>query len=299
MLAVLVCLIVAGLALVTLAQRSMRLSALAIDKQRSLQEKWGVLSCQRTLLPRADSHFSELEKEAEEKRERESLPVEPAPRDFATSVVLGGIRFDLLLADENAKVNLNHAFHLRGRPGAERLVNRILAGVFHPPVRLFADPPKKPVDAFETLMDDEALPVVFGSWGQVFDLSRAVGPGSHRSLPQLTARLTLWGKGELNVRRALDDTLLNVSQLVVSQGPARQLQNACRDEEKQEQQVDRLVEQLNVDQEEEFVLQEMLTQHSSCFSLWTTVSSTSAISQRLAILQVDEEGVMRTMEFVY
>ena len=299
MLAVLVCLIVAGLALVTLAQRSMRLSALAIEKQRSLQHKWGVLSCQRTLLPRAAQHFKLLGEEAEQARKRSSGLVLPAPRSFAANFMLGGRRFELLLADENAKVNLNYSYHHLGRPGTERLVNRVLSGALHPPVRLYAHPPTKPVDVYETLMDDKVLPIVLGSWGQVFDLSRAVGPGAHRSLPNLTSRLTLWGRGELNVRRAVDATILDTCQLVVSEGPARQLQGECRDKDKQKQQVDRLVEQLNVDEDEQFLLQEMLTEHSSCFSLWTTVSSMYVESQQLAILQVDEEGVMRTMEFVY
>jgi len=297
MLAVLVCLVIAGLSLVTLAQRSMRLSTLALERQRELQRKWGALSCQRTLLPAAAALFDKLQEEAEQFQKRATKPSVPAPASFAASVILGGTRFELLLADENAKVNLNHSYHHRGRAGTERLVSRSLAGMFRPPVRLFTD--AKQVDPFETLMDDEALPLALGSWGQVFDLSRAAAPAAHRAIPQLTSRLTLWGQGKLNVRRAADATIVDACQLVISQGAAQRLQRECRDKPKHH--VDRLVEQLSVDREEQLMLQEMLTEHSSCFSLWTTVSSmsTHVAAQRFAILQVDDEGVTRTIEFIF
>ena len=53
LLAVLVCLVVGGLGMVTMAQRSMRLSMVALERQRDLQQRWGTISCQQTILPAA------------------------------------------------------------------------------------------------------------------------------------------------------------------------------------------------------------------------------------------------------
>ena len=289
MLAVLVALVVAGLGMVTLAQRSMRLSGVAVERQRALQERWGTISCQQTILPAAPALFDQLQEQAID-------PSEPAPATLTAAVILGGSRFELLLADENAKSNLNHAYHHRGRAGTERLANQSVRGMFPMPVRLH--PAVKPVDPFDALLADQALPVALHSWGQVFELSLASGPAADRwIMPRLTSQITLWGQGKVNVRRASDTTIIDACQLVVSQGAARQLVRDRRDKPKHR--VDQLVKQLDLDREEQLLLQDMLTEYSSCFSLWTTVRSTHIEALRFAVLQVDDDGVTRTTEFVY
>ena len=44
---------------------------------------------------------------------------------------------------------------------------------------------------------------------------------------------------------------------------------------------------------------EILSEQSSCFSLWTRVGSVLVVAQQLAVLRVEEEGVTRISEFVY
>lgn len=289
MLAVLVCLLLAGLAMTMVAQSSLRLSAVALQRQRDLQRRWGVISCQRTVLPAAPRLFVELQ-------ERATDPSAPAPATFTANVLLGEIQFELLLADENAKLNTNTVFHHRGRAGAERFVSRNLRSLYRPPVRLY--PEAKKGEPLQALLAGEELPTALQTWGQVFDFSLANGlQGNRWPLPQLTARMTLWGRGRLNVRRASDATIIEACQLVVSEGAARQLQKECRDNPKL--QVDLLVKQLNIDDEKQLLLQDMLTEHSACFSLWTTAHATRAETQRFSVMQVDEEGVTRTTEFVH
>jgi len=289
MLAVLVCLLVVGMAMTTLAQRSLRLSTTALERQRELQLRWGTLSCQRTILPAAQRLFAQLQEQATD-------PSVPAPATFTMNVVLGEFQFELLLADENAKLNVNSVYHHRGRAGAERFVNRNLPPQIRLPVRL--DPEAKPGKPLDALLADEALPDALRSWGQVFDFSLATGVQDHRWIvPQLTGRMTLWGQGRLNVRRATDGAIIEACQLVVSAAAARRLQKACRDQPKH--QVDLLVKQLNVDDEKQLLLQDMLTEYSSCYSLWTTATSRHLAAQRLSVIQVDDEGVTRTTDFTF
>jgi hypothetical protein len=289
MLAVLVCLLLAGLAMTMLAQSSMRLSTTALERQRELQRRWGIISCQRTMLPAAPRLFAQLQEQATDLSA-------PAPATYTANVTLGEFQFDLLLADENAKLSMNTVFHHRGRAAAERFANRNLSALYRPPVRLY--PEAKQGKPLEALLANEGLPNALQSWGQVFDFSLATGLQNNRwRVPQLTARMTLWGRGQLNVRRASDATIIEACQLVVSEGAARRLQKDFRDKPKH--QIDSLVKQLDVDEKKQLLLQDMLTEYSSCFSLWTTARATQVEAQRFSVMQVDEEGVTRTTEFVY
>jgi hypothetical protein len=265
------------------------LSAIAHERQRELQRRWGILSCQRTLLPAAPRLFAALQ-------EGNTARSNPAPSAWTASLRLGEYRFDLLLADESAKLNMNAVYHHRGRAGVERFVHRSVPALFRPPVRLAPEVTQgKPL---EELMAGDDLPDAFHSWGQVFDFSLATQSQAERwRMPQWTARMTLWGRGPLNVRRASDAAIIEACQLVASEGAARRFLNELRNKPKH--QVDVLVKQLDVDQEKQVLLQEMLTEYSSSFSLWTTACAKQVEAQRFSVLQVDEQGLTRTTDFVF
>ncbi len=60
LLAVVVCLVVCSLALTLLARESLQLGIRATKRHRQLQQKWGTISCERSLLPRAPDLFTRV-----------------------------------------------------------------------------------------------------------------------------------------------------------------------------------------------------------------------------------------------
>jgi hypothetical protein len=89
--------ILAG-SLVVVAQRSAQQANAARGELTDLQRRWGTLSIQSTLLNRCDELLSV---------DGADLPRRDVP------VTLGAMRFDLRIADENAKVNLTTAWMSR------------------------------------------------------------------------------------------------------------------------------------------------------------------------------------------
>ena len=114
----LVLIAVAGMLLVGVARDSMMLALEALSAQRDLQQRWGAISCQETILRRAGQLFEaearQLEKDGEFRM--------PQPASIAGSIMLGGIRFDIRLADEDAKLNLNTLHAFKGKQQAEQTV---------------------------------------------------------------------------------------------------------------------------------------------------------------------------------
>ena len=102
-------LVIAAVAMVGVVRASMGRALAAVDAQRELQQRWGTLTLTQTLLPRAPGVI-----DAAEQRVGRPLPSVDATVD------LGGERFDLTFADEQAKANVNALYADGKRPAAER-----------------------------------------------------------------------------------------------------------------------------------------------------------------------------------
>ena len=84
-----------------------------------MQRRWGATSCQRVFLERAEDILKQFSDDPNQDTNRD----EKNPPDHATAkIVLGGMTFDLLLADENAKLNLNSVYRLRSADEVRRIV---------------------------------------------------------------------------------------------------------------------------------------------------------------------------------
>lgn len=278
MLTVVVCLVLVSLALVSVARRSMQLASTASGRQRQLQQQWGAVSCQRTLLPAAPGLF--------DARRRWAASDGRAPSSVGrieTRVVLGGLVFDLLVSDEDAKINLNAMYRLGGRAAVERAITleRPLQGA--PPVRL------RPLAG-------GADGAAFDSWGQVFDLSMARplenGPAM---LPLLSRRATCWGSGKLNVRQADPRSVGEVVRLAVSDSAARRLSKDLA--ERPLVQLDQLIDGLTVAAEKRNQLRELLSEQSTCYSLWVVVPAGGGAWRELTVAQTGDDGICRTVDF--
>src|SRR4051812_49740737 len=101
-------LVLSSTLLVTLARSSILRSLEAKQSHQDLQRRWGQISCQRALLPHAETILLNHEKRYQ--------------RPFATlssTVQLGALEFNLTLADEQAKANVNALLDLSDKPRTE------------------------------------------------------------------------------------------------------------------------------------------------------------------------------------
>ena len=118
---VLVAIIVVGVAMTATARRSLQASLSAIEAQQSMQRRWGMVSCQRTVLPAAGSLFEVNDLKTRKQRGKQI----PFPAILEDRVILGGQTFDLLIADEDAKANLNAIYDAGGRRVCEQALSRL------------------------------------------------------------------------------------------------------------------------------------------------------------------------------
>lgn len=286
---------IAGLLMAGIARYSLRLAVESVEAQDDLQRRWGALSCRRALLQNADAI---LQKQGEENRKGENSS--PDVATLAARVTLGDMTFDLLLADETAKVSLNAIYRRQGKDGVTQTIQKMTLshGNLQPRLRPYRT-------------NDNFSGIAFDSWGQVFSFNRpSDGFGADASvvdqLPAATGELTCWGEGRLNLERASDDAVERTFETLIDAAAAQRLLELRRNHfiqkaavealiEKQKSQNEKLtpeqIEQLAEQQkklkkwlselpaglglrgEEQSQLAEAVTDRSTCHSLWITVRS--------------------------
>jgi hypothetical protein len=177
----------------------------ARQAEDDLQRRWGVASCRKAVLPHAEAILSGLEQER-----RRAAP------NYVVAVRLGGMTFDMIVADEQAKANVNAILSeadlalaetrirqaVPGSGMANHIKLRATVGGLLQPIRTATTAPAvtQPVWAAGAL--------AVGGWGQVFDVATPAQllrptPGGRAPLDVLTC----WGTGAINVRRASDTSL--------------------------------------------------------------------------------------------
>lgn len=251
LLTVLVVLALTALVLAGIARHSLRLVLDAQAGRRRLQARWAVTSLREGVLPRA----SELLDRAADGIDSAGEGNERPPARLAGSVELDGVRYDLLLADDQAKINLNVLLRERDRDAVGRLVRARRTGRA-PPVRL------RPLEAPRQAT---GLPA-FGSWGQVFALERVPAAEAAERLAASTGELTCWGTGRLNLRRASDEAVECVAGLAVNRRTAARLNELRR--KFPEESPASLVNRLALRRERREQLLDLLADRSGCYSLW-------------------------------
>jgi hypothetical protein len=219
---------------------------------------------------------------------------------------LGDVNFDILLGDEDAKLNLNAVYHHGGPQRVAAAVARHGGPLVGSAVRLLpavaplSTSPRVPTRSLDDQQEDEpqiAIPDAFRSWGELFDV-RALDAGLARDadLPNLTTGLTLWGSGQLNFRRASDETILAVASLVVQDGAARRIVERYRQNPTATLAV---LLQTEVSREpDRRRLAELMSESSSNFSIWIDAASIAGSGLRsFTVMRRDDEGVIRTTRF--
>ena len=283
----------------SLAQISLRRSVAAVDAQRDLQMRWGELTLRRAILKRAGGIFDLRY----EKHQQESAGTPPPPPFVRTAITFGGATYDVLLGDEDAKLNLNTIFHQSGASGARSAAAELVDGAVSGAIRMLpaADPvPLEKQLSFEESEDDDAEPSVlnaFESWGQVFDIGQLKSiSGSGAVLPNVTTGITCWGNGQLNFQRAADAPILALAKTIVQDREAENMLQRYRENPTMTLQTALQLEVSEPQQRE--MLARLFSESSTNFSVWIHASSRSGLDRMtFSVSYRDDEGVTRYTTF--
>ncbi len=226
----LVLLALAGAAMATVSRHSAARAVQALEAQRQLQLRWGVRSCRKFVLPQAEGLLERAES-------TQRQPVVHAH----TTLELGGQRFDLIVTDEQAKLNVNillardERTSLGDAPRHLRdLLLRLGSGGGNATVRLrpvLVNTPDRPG------MNDTGAKLV--SYGQVFEIP---SPESLLNLSRpedgVSHAVTCWGDGRINLRRCSLDAAAILCEGVLDRAQIHRLVEKVHEliaEEQQEQ----------------------------------------------------------------
>ncbi|QDT08814.1 hypothetical protein [Planctomycetes bacterium K23_9] len=319
LLIVLVAIVVLGAALTQVARANSRANIAVQRQQRALQQRWGMLTCQRAVLPAGQGAFLGSDFVA-----KQSAKLRQKYRhQIADQVELGGQKFDLLLADEDAKANLNAIYDLGGTSACEKAMRDTIDLGDSRSIQL--RPQRRSLGEFDAAVsragssrlgnqqsgsdqgdDDEAadeiepgfLPPAFRSWGDVLDFDAVIqNAGDVRQIAKTTQNVTLWGTGRLNVWRASDDAIIAVCREVVQDGLARRIQQRVRTAPLS--QIDLVLRQTVTNEEDRRKVSELLADSSQCASLWVEANDGQTRRQQLSVLISDETGLTRTIVFQF
>lgn len=281
---ILVLIAIAGLLLVGITRDSLATATAAIDAEQALQQRWGTLSCQRTLLaqpallliePRPENQPSSSTPSTDDRREEEEDEEEVdslLARDI--SVRLGDTIYHLRIADESAKANVNTLLRHANRQGvsvaAELLANQ--------QGNLLIQLPSSSGRTANGVQNGPLLQ----SWSQLFFPLPGI---EYESWPLVlrdaTDNLTCWGNGRLNFHQATEEALLAIAKLAVNPSQAKKLVQLRTKHPSEE--LNSLFDEIDLNHRQREQLDLLLTEESTCYSLWIDIHSPQRRQQRLAI----------------
>ena len=160
------------------ASRTIRLSGQAADSQRELQSRWAIVSIRRSILNEARSLLTATNTEP---------PSSKAIANRETVLVLGGIRYQLILQDESAKAPISRMLQAKNQQQVKPILRQLLNGR----AILQSNIPAKPTQ-----------------WREIVDLPDSDSSiRSFENLFAITQNMTLWSEGRLNVMTAEKETI--------------------------------------------------------------------------------------------
>ncbi len=311
LLIVLVAIIIVGVALTRSARQTAQASIAAIDAHSVMQRQWGIESLQRALLPAASQLFEISDRSTRKQRGKQQA----FPSIMSDRVVLGKQTFDLLLADEDAKANLNTIYDAGKERACQQAIKDLTGLIGIRSMRLLPSRTSAAVvDAKQSSQESSSLSptttteenfssrrpksLAFRSFGEVFDIVQIHQlAGDDRELAKLTRQITLLGSGRLNVFRATDDSFLAVCKSVVQDGQAKRLLEKVRETSLSE--IRLILEATISDPSDRQRLEPLLGDSSTRFSLWIESTNGKSRTQTFIAQTPGISGESQTIKFSF
>jgi hypothetical protein len=321
LLMVLVLLIVLATALSSIATRTMQTTQEAVVAMAQLQQRIGMRSCQETFLMQAEFVFKRIDGL---RLDGQGPAMPEGNRMAADAIVLGDQRFDLVLFDENSKVNLNTVYQNAGQQEVMRILRESLpptiarAIVFHPAVGSTSGKSRTPErtskrgkgsesssasdskgESGESIPAiDPAIPPAFRSWGEIFDFGLLISQNPDKQVQLDFAKgFTLWGSGQINIHRTTESQLSTVIGTVVPSAMARNIVTKLR--ENPDPSIDIILEKEVESLSQRKQLRTLLSPTSFAYSLFVDVDAPQCRSRKSFVKTLDSNGVQQILEFVF
>jgi hypothetical protein len=260
---------IAAVMTVSFSRISLGQASRAIDADRRLQQRWGTISLEQAILPRAEKVLGQAEQVSRR-------PLVSCSRHIA----LGDQQFELVIADEQAKANAGAMLSGFGKRDAEARLQQLLGDrVAAGRIRLC------PL----TTRNESLRPI--GSYAQVIEgvypRELLVSIGSEH----LADQLTCWGDGRVNVLRASERVLEAMLGRELGVGHIHYLVQ-LRDSSKPN--LSDLLNQLDLTDVQRSQIEAKLTAGSRCYSLCLRTNGSHPVC-RLVISEAEgtAPGVQR------
>jgi len=263
LLVVLVVLAIAATVLAATARRCGSRAMAAGEMAREIQLRWGTISLKNLCLNSAGSLLN-------------STTADDGPaRRIGKSLDLGGVRFQLVIADEGAKANVNLLAAQKTIGDLEPALMDLQADCRRVlPVVL------RPVAPAGGRIS--ALPMRYISLSQVLGFkhpAELIDPQSQE--PSASDRLTCWGNGLVNFKTAPRQILRAVAGEVLSEGYIEKLRKLVA--QKPTCSLAEAIKHLELNDDRAKKVRDLLTDRSSCFSLWVIADDGSRTWHRLYV----------------
>jgi len=199
-------LVVSAAVMVGVARLAIRETSLARQAQDDLQQRWAIASIRMAVLPNAERILESAEVQFHR----------PVPT-LVASLNLGGQEFDIIVADEQAKANVNALLdrapsRANATTAVETQLRAAILGKLAARLRLrpetLASRVPGTLPATKPTTQPGALAMRISGFGQVFD---GVAPqdlmNMRYAVVSPASMLTCWGNGAINVRRASEASM--------------------------------------------------------------------------------------------
>lgn len=291
LLLVLVLVLLAAISLAGMARRSMVEALEARTAVEDLQRRWAVTSCREALLPRAGMLLEEAERGKGAGGEPSERYLNPPMVERRITCRLAGLDYELIVADEQAKLNVNRLVEEMSRGEARSEVARLIADagggfVGRSGVRI------RTLALGESLSRQTGNLSKLAGYGQVFGAvspQRLVGEGRWTGLAHA---VTCWGDGKVNLRRAPDAVVERACEHRIGREAVALLLEA-RHGDPYRTIAEILGDLDELDRGEKQLVRECVTDASACHGLWVIAHGRQ---RSWYTLVVGEGGVERMTE---
>ncbi|MFW5683055.1 MAG: hypothetical protein ACOC1G_08635 [Phycisphaeraceae bacterium] len=295
LLMVLVLVMVAGVALAGLANRSLNRGVQAASDVEAVQRRWAVTSARATLLDRTDVLIREAEHRDPETRSQRENGASQGDQADAPSVVyhqpmrrielrteLAGHRYHVVITDEQAKANVNTMVAQHDRGGAQMRLDDLLRQRVGPAfsqdigVRLRTHRHDRSGESENPYTDLVSYDQIFARQAP----DRLLLPDDPRR--GLTDAVTCWGNGRLHFRRTPDDILDAVCNGPLPRSTVRALLDAR--EQQPTRSLDETLKSIaSFDEDERQRIRQWITDASSTYGLWIVADNGQRKRRYLAV----------------